>query len=328
MIRKSEKNPPDYKRRRERGQNCEIAGNGPSGSGETYGIVIQDADGGGTATGPSVTINGCNIHDVGAGIEVEQSNASVIENNYIHISTSNAVSGDHVDGIFYDGGSGSGGAHGNNPNFSLLIQGNTIINSSGQTDAVFISTLFGSTNDVTINNNLLAGGDYPVYVTGNAVGGSPTNITITNNALGTGQYGYFYTDLWNGPGVDGNVESGNVEYGASLAASVPASPIISEASATAGNYGAGNKLTLTLYASEVVTVSGTPTLTLNDGGTATYTGGSGTNALTFSYTVGSGQSTSALAVTAINGTIADLDGNALSTSNLPETFAGVIIGTP
>ena len=31
---------------------------------------------------------------------------------------------------------------------------------------------------------------------------------------------------------------------------------------------------------------GTPTLTLNDGGTATYTGGTGTNALTFSYTVG------------------------------------------
>ena len=29
---------------------------------------------------------------------------------------------------------------------------------------------------------------------------------------------------------------------------------------------------------------GTPTLTLNDGGTATYTGGSGSNALTFSYT--------------------------------------------
>jgi large repetitive protein len=37
-----------------------------------------------------------------------------------------------------------------------------------------------------------------------------------------------------------------------------------------------------------VTVTGTPTLTLNDGGTATYTGGSGTTALTFSYTVGSG----------------------------------------
>ena len=34
---------------------------------------------------------------------------------------------------------------------------------------------------------------------------------------------------------------------------------------------------------------GTPTLTLNDGGTATYTGGSGTNALTFSYTVAAGR---------------------------------------
>ena len=45
-------------------------------------------------------------------------------------------------------------------------------------------------------------------------------------------------------------------------------------------------MTLTLNLSEAVTVAGgTPTLTLNDGGTATYTGGSGTSALTFSYTV-------------------------------------------
>ena len=48
--------------------------------------------------------------------------------------------------------------------------------------------------------------------------------------------------------------------------------------------------------SEAVTVNttgGTPTLTLNDGGTATYSGGSGTTALTFSYTVGAGQNTAA-----------------------------------
>ena len=46
-------------------------------------------------------------------------------------------------------------------------------------------------------------------------------------------------------------------------------------------------MTLTLDMSEAVTVNtgGTPTLTLNDGGTATYISGSGTNALTFSYTV-------------------------------------------
>ena len=52
---------------------------------------------------------------------------------------------------------------------------------------------------------------------------------------------------------------------------------------------------------DVVTVTGgTPTLTLNDGGTATYTGDNGTNALTFSYTVGAGQNTASLAATAVN----------------------------
>ena len=50
------------------------------------------------------------------------------------------------------------------------------------------------------------------------------------------------------------------------------------------------RVTLTLNMSEAVTVSGgTPTLTLNDGGTATYISGSGTSALTFSYTVAPGR---------------------------------------
>ena len=77
-------------------------------------------------------------------------------------------------------------------------------------------------------------------------------------------------------------------------------------------------MTLTLNLSEAVTVAGgTPTLTLNDGGTATYSGGSGTNALTFSYTVGAGQNTSDLTVTAVNlnaATITDGAGNAANLS--------------
>ena len=104
-------------------------------------------------------------------------------------------------------------------------------------------------------------------------------------------------------------------------------PSVSSVAATAGDYDAGKALTLTLNMSEAVNVTGTPTLTLNDGGTASYTGGTGTNALTFSYTVGAGQNTAGLAVTGITGTIADLAGNALSTANLPETFAGVSIDT-
>ena len=85
--------------------------------------------------------------------------------------------------------------------------------------------------------------------------------------------------------------------------------------------------------SEVVTVNttgGTPTLTLNDGGTATYVSGSGTNALTFSYTVGAGQNTSALAATAVNlngGTIKDGAGNAANLSLTGLTQTGPQIDT-
>ena len=55
--------------------------------------------------------------------------------------------------------------------------------------------------------------------------------------------------------------------------------------ATAGDYDTGQVLTLTLNMSEAATVTGTPTLTLNDGGTASYVSGSGSSTLVFSYTV-------------------------------------------
>ena len=85
--------------------------------------------------------------------------------------------------------------------------------------------------------------------------------------------------------------------------------------------------------SEAVTVDttgGTPTLTLNDGGTATYVGGSGTNALTFSYTVAAGQNTADLAVTAVNlngATVTDGAGNAANLSLTGLTQSGPQIDT-
>src|SRR5205823_727025 len=55
-----------------------------------------------------------------------------------------------------------------------------------------------------------------------------------------------------------------------------------------GDLNASHVVTITVNMSEVVTVAGgVPTLTLNDGGTATYQSGSGINALVFSYTVAS-----------------------------------------
>ena len=91
---------------------------------------------------------------------------------------------------------------------------------------------------------------------------------------------------------------------------------ISESPST-GDLNAGKTVTLTLNLNDVVTVAGgTPTLALNDGGTATYTSGSGTNALTFSYTVGAGQNTASLAATAVNRPMAPLQ----DSFELPATF--------
>ncbi len=85
-----------------------------------------------------------------------------------------------------------------------------------------------------------------------------------------------------------------------------------------GDLDAGKTVTLTVTTSEAVYVQGgTPILTLNDGGTATYAGGSGTNQITFSYTVAAGQNTSALSVASVNAdgaTVTDAAGNPTSTS--------------
>ena len=74
-------------------------------------------------------------------------------------------------------------------------------------------------------------------------------------------------------------------------------------------------------------------MTLNDGATATYTGGSGTNALTFSYTVAASDSTvPTLAITQVNlpsgATVKDAAGNAANLSGAVTTFPGLSIDPP
>ncbi|HMF23511.1 MAG TPA: Ig-like domain-containing protein, partial [Pseudolabrys sp.] len=94
--------------------------------------------------------------------------------------------------------------------------------------------------------------------------------------------------------------------------------VISVSSRVSGSVETGKVVQITLNMSEKVTVSGTPGLLLNDGGTATYATGSGTQALTFEYTVPSHQGTSDLRV--IGDTlpsptaIQDLAGNAADLS--------------
>ena len=105
---------------------------------------------------------------------------------------------------------------------------------------------------------------------------------------------------------------------------------------SSGDLGVGKTVTYTLTMSEAVTVNtagGTPTFSLNDGGTATYVSGSGTNALTFSYTVLAGQSAADLMISAVNlngATVQDGAGNAanLSLSGLNQGSPEIDTTTP
>ena len=94
-----------------------------------------------------------------------------------------------------------------------------------------------------------------------------------------------------------------------------------------GDLNAGHVVTLTVNMSEAVAVAGgTPTLSLSNGGTASYTGGTGT-ALTFSYTVGAGQDTGDLAVTSFNpngATLQDAASNSAILSGAVSNPAGTL----
>ena len=96
-----------------------------------------------------------------------------------------------------------------------------------------------------------------------------------------------------------------------------------------GSLRAGELVVLTVNFSEAVIVAGgTPTLSLNSGGTASYTGGSGTSALTFTYVVGAGQNSADLAVTAFNpvgATVRDAGGNDAVLTGAVANPAGTLV---
>ena len=84
----------------------------------------------------------------------------------------------------------------------------------------------------------------------------------------------------------------------------PTTPLsVSSISAVTVNHAtqvnAGHLITITMTTSEAATVTGTPLLQLNDNEVATYTGGSGTNALTFAYTVQPGDNVADLHATGL-----------------------------
>ena len=96
-----------------------------------------------------------------------------------------------------------------------------------------------------------------------------------------------------------------------------------------GTLKAGEAVTLAVTFSENVTVAGgTPSLLLDTGGTATLTGGSGTNQLSFTYTVAGGQNSADLEVSAFNlngATVKDAQGNDADTTGAVTNPDGILV---
>src|SRR5262249_26414790 len=139
-------------------------------------------------------------------------------------------------------------------------------------------------NEVMLSGTAQANSTVTVYDGATKLGtttvASNGNWFYETNSLSIGSHNLVVTAT-DGAGVVSASSSSN----ASIASFT--GPIITKVATSAANGQSfvGNTITFTLTMSSAVTVSGTPTLSLNDGGTATYAGGSGTNALTFNYTV-------------------------------------------
>jgi hypothetical protein len=95
----------------------------------------------------------------------------------------------------------------------------------------------------------------------------------------------------------------------------------------------GDTVTITVDFNAAVVVGGEPTLLLNDGGTASYAGGSGSTALVFTYTVAASDRTvAALGVVAIDlhdgATIGGTDGATADLSGAATTLTGLAVDPP
>jgi hypothetical protein len=195
-------------------------------------------------------------------------------------------------------------------------------------------TIDGSSAPGNVISGFVAGDT--IDFSGAAIGAHPTVTLLPGNVLEIVEHNHTYdfqfdpNDNFAGQTFSavGDGSGGTLIYINPGVQSVTASgPGITDGS---GDLNAGHTVTLTLNTNEAIdidTTNGTPTLSLNDGGTATYSGGSGSNALTFQYTVAAGENTADLAVTGfqLNGATAeDANGHAAvfggAIGNLPGTL--------
>ena len=322
-----------------------------SGSGPTISSIVESPSSGDLNAGKTVTLtldmsevvtvnttggsSTLSLNDGGTATYVSGSGTSTLVFSYTAAASQNtsdlAVTAVNLNNATIEDGSGNAA--------SLSLTGLTQTGPQIDTTTPLISAIAKSpsSGDLDAGKTVTYTLSMSEVVTVNTTGGSPT-LSLNDggtatyvSGTGTSTLTFSYTVLAgqntpdltvsavnlngatiaDGGGNVANLSLSGLSQGSPQIDTTP--PTISSVTATAGDYDAGKALTLTLHMSEAVNVTGTPTLTLSDGGTASYVSGTGTSTLTFSYTVAASQNTTALQATAVTGTITDLAGNALST---------------
>ena len=199
-----------------------------------------------------------------------------------------------------------------------------------------VSAVYNSDTQVTVTLSKLANagsitksndGGFTVTKTGTsttyavisiAPGSDNTKVVLTianmNTAGGTGVK-VTYSHSGNGTIAD---TLGNLLVTDNTGITIPpwntTAPIISNITSTVsnGDYKLGSAIDVDLTFSKSVNTTGNVVVTLNTGGTCSFSGISNSTTASCTYTVGSGENTSALNVTSVAGTIISTDSNPMT----------------
>jgi hypothetical protein len=186
----------------------------------------------------------------------------------------------------------------NTEHFTVTFSTDVSLNPPDTTDfALHPGSVAGTIASVTA----VSGSTYTVTVTGVSGDGTLGLDFITSGSTVTDAFGNPVTSAHTGD------QSYTIDHTAPVATSVTA---VADNGHT--DVGIGHVVTITVDTGEAVIVNGTPTLSFDDGGVATYRHGSGTTALSFSYTVAAGDNIADLHVVGYNGAIHDTAGNSLT----------------
>lgn len=122
--------------------------------------------------------------------------SGTIKDSY-SIDNSN-IPNDHYEPVAYDGGDGS-----------ITIIHNTLLNPHDQTAAVFVTCYFGPVTSETIDNNLMAGGDYVIY--GPEGNGACNSQTGHQEVIGN-RFSKTYFSAGGQYGIDAYFQGGNTTW--------------------------------------------------------------------------------------------------------------------